>query len=208
MSAAAATISGNGAFEEEDADESCARYPVKQPGLERAPPDPQQRLDDDHQHRRLDSEQRAVDPCDAAPERVKQAQAQHHQCAWQHEKDAGDEAAAHAVQRPADVCGELLRLRPGQQHAEIECMQKSRLIDPLFLVDQHAVHHGDLPGRPAEIDAAELEPQPECFAEARRSRRRGGRALRLHRHLTPPLRASCAAPRLRGATRPTAHRKR
>ena len=95
---------------------------------------------------------------DAAPERVEQAQAQHHQRARQHEQDAGHEPAAHAVQRPADVGGELLRLRARQQHAEIERVQEARLVDPLLLVDQHAVHHGDLPGRPAEIDAADLQP--------------------------------------------------
>ena len=44
---------------------------------------------------------------DAAPERVEQAQGQHHERARQHEQDAGGEPAAHAVQQPADIGREL-----------------------------------------------------------------------------------------------------
>ena len=44
--------------------------------------------------------------------------------------------------------------------------RKRALVDPFFLVDQHAVHDRDLAGGTAEIDAAELEPEPEGFAEA------------------------------------------
>ena len=89
---------------------------------------------------------------DAAAERIEQAQAQHHERARQHEQDAGGEPAAHAVQQPADIGRELLRLRPRQQHAEIQRMQEARLVDPLLLVDQDAVHQRDLAGRPAEAD--------------------------------------------------------
>ena len=67
--------------------------------------------------------------------------------AGQHEQRAGDEAAARAVEQPADIGGELLRLRAGQQHAEIEGVQEARLGDPLPLLDQHPVHERDLPGR-------------------------------------------------------------
>ena len=84
----------------------------------------------------------------AAPERVEQAQAQHHQRAGQHEQDAGREPAAHAVQQPADIGRELLRLRPRQQHAEVERVQEPRLVDPLLLVDQRR-DASSRSGRPA-----------------------------------------------------------
>ena len=78
-----------------------------------------------------------------------------------------DQPAAHAVQQPADIGRELLRLRPRQQHAEVERVQEARLVDPLLLVDHDAMHHGDLAGRAAEIDAADLEPDLEELAEGR-----------------------------------------
>ena len=70
----------------------------------------------------------------------------------------GREPAAHAVQQPADIGRELLRLRARQQHAEIERVQETRLVDPFLLVDHDAVHHRDLAGRSAEAEAADLEP--------------------------------------------------
>src|SRR5262249_23122344 len=53
-----------------------------------------------------------------------------------------------------------------------------------------AVHHGDLRGWPAKIDAADLEPDPEGFAEAREhcaaGRKRGCRLLE-RRHVALAL---------------------
>ena len=74
------------------------------------------------------------------------------------------------MQQPAQIGRELLCLRAGQQHAEIQRVQKTRLVDPFFLVDHHAMHHGDLRRRPAEIYAADLQPDLEGLAEARMSR--------------------------------------
>src|SRR5262249_19042663 len=71
----------------------------------------------------------------------------------------------HAVHQPSEIGGELLRLRSRQQHAEIERMQEPRLIDPLLLIDNHAMHEGDLPGRSAEIDAADLQPDHKGLAK-------------------------------------------
>ena len=142
------------------------RQADQQRGLERAPADADQRLEHDHQHGRLDAEQRAVDQREAAPERVEQAEPQHHQRARQHEQDAGDQPAAHAMQQPADVGRELLRLRSRQQHAEVERVQEARLVDPFLLVDHDAMHHRDLAGRAAEVDAADLEPCLEELAES------------------------------------------
>ena len=163
--------------EEEDCDEGRTRDPVEQRRFQRTLANAQQRFDHDHQHGSLDAEQRTVDPRDATPKCVKKAQAEHEQRARQHEQDAGRKAAAHAVQRPTDVGRELLRLRPRQQHAEVERMQEARLVEPFLLVDDHAVHHGDLRGRTAEVDASDLQPQPERFAETRRSVRGTGQRL-------------------------------
>ena len=198
------TISGKRQGEEEDADEGRARqgraaamvFSARLPMRISA-------STHDHQHRRLDAEQRAVDHRHAAAERVEQAQAQHHQRAGQHEQDAGGQSAAHAVQQPADVGRELLRLRPRQQHAEIERVQEARLVDPFLLVDHDAMHHRDLAGRPAEIDAADLEPDLEELAEARlrapaavRIRSLSIVVMRLcHAALAGQLWRSCAAKR-------------
>jgi hypothetical protein len=98
---------------------------------------------------------------------------EHHQRARQDEQDAGREAAAHAVQQPADVGGQFLRLRAGQQHAEIQRVQVARLFHPLLLVDQDPVHERDLAGRAAEAEAADLQPHAQRLAEARGAQARG-----------------------------------
>src|SRR6185503_15483786 len=141
----------------------------QEPGFERAPADADQRLHHDDQHRGLDAEQRAVHHRDAAPEHVEHADGEHHQRPRQHEQDPRGEAAAHAVEQPAGVGRELLRLRAGQQHAEVERVQVARLVDPLLLVDQDAVHERDLAGGAAETEAADLEPDAQRFAERNRS---------------------------------------
>ncbi len=64
---------------------------------------------------------------------------QHHDGAGQDEENAGGEAAAGAVQQPADIGRKLLRLRPGEQHAIAERMQETLLADPALLIDQDAV---------------------------------------------------------------------
>jgi hypothetical protein len=133
--------------------------------LERAAANADQRFHHDHQDSGLDAEERSVHHRDAPPEDVEQAESEHHQCARKHEQDPGGEAAAHPVQQPARVGRELLRLGARQQHAEVERVQIARLVDPLFLVDEDAVHHRDLPRRAAEPEAADLQPGPEGLPE-------------------------------------------
>ncbi len=155
--------------------------------------DADQRLDHDDKDRGLDAEQRAVDHRDAAAERVEQAQAQHHQRARQDEQNARGEPAADAMQQPADIGRELLRLRPWRQHAEAERMQEARLVDPLLLVDQNAVHRGDLSGRAAERQAADLEPDFQRLVKGRRGGlSRGGLFHCRHDRFTLSLAAALA----------------
>src|SRR5439155_11796492 len=66
---------------------------------------------------------------------------------------------------PADVNGELLCFRAGKQHAEIQCVQKSCIVDPAFFLDQFGMHHRDLTAWSAEGYEAELQPKPKGFTK-------------------------------------------
>ena len=79
--------------------------------------------------------------------------------AGQHEEQAGGKAAAPAMQRPAGIGRELHRFRARQQHAEIERRQISSSLSHFSLIDEDAVHQGDLAGRPAEGEAGRSSPR-------------------------------------------------
>ena len=70
------------------------------------------------------------------------------------------------MQQPADIGRELLRLRTRQQHAVVQRVQEPALGNPVLFLDQDAVHHRDLPGRPAEAQQRHLQPDPKGLAEA------------------------------------------
>jgi hypothetical protein len=53
-------------------------------------------------------------------------------------------------------------------------VQKALLADPAALLHQFAVHDGDLPGRPAEADEAELQPEAQGFGEGNTAGSRAG----------------------------------
>ncbi|MNF83274.1 hypothetical protein D3C84_655950 [compost metagenome] len=84
----------------------------------------------------------------------------------QHKQHASNHAAPGSVHQPADVSRQLLRLWAGQQHAIVERVQKAPLGDPAPPFDQLLVHDRNLPGRPAETDEAELDPEAQGFAQA------------------------------------------
>ena len=87
---------------------------------------------------------------------------------WQHEKPARHDAPPGAVHQPADVGRQLLRFGAGQHHAVVERMEETPFRDPAPPLDQLGVHHRDLPGRPAEGEEPELQPEPEGFAKRHR----------------------------------------
>ncbi len=89
--------------------------------------------------------------------KIKPRQRQHDDRAGEHKQRAGDDAAFDAMEQPADIGCKLLRLGPGQQHAVIERMEITRLIDPLFLIDENAMHHRNLRRRPAEGEDADFQ---------------------------------------------------
>ena len=62
--------------------------------------------------------------------------------AGQDEQAAGHDPAGRPVQQPADIGGELLRLRPRQQHAVVERVQEAALGDPAPPLDQLLVDRG------------------------------------------------------------------
>ena len=70
------------------------------------------------------------------------------------------------MQRPAGIGRELHRFRARQQHAEIERREIALLAQPFPLIDDDAVHQGDLAGRTAEGEAADL--RPDCRAPRRK----------------------------------------
>src|SRR5262245_10145467 len=69
------------------------------------------------------------------------------------------------MHQPADVNGELLRLRAGQQHAVVERVQKSFFTQPAPPLDQLTVHDRDLTGRAAEGDEPQLDPEAKRLRE-------------------------------------------
>ena len=90
----------------------------------------------------------------------------------QHKERAGDDAAADAMQEPADIDRELMRLGARQQHAVVQRVQESLFADPALLLDQDAMHHRDLPGRPAEAKRSDPRPGPRRLGERNRVTRR------------------------------------
>ena len=135
--------------------------------LERPLRDARQRFGHQRNDGALQAEEHAHQPRQLPEGRIGRAQGEDDAETRQHEQDAGDQAAAHAVQQPADVGRELLRFRTRQQHAEIERMQELRFADPFALVDHQAMHECDLACRAAEAEATDLEPESGCLCEAR-----------------------------------------
>ena len=75
--------------------------------------------------------------------------------------------------------------------------QVARLVDPLLLLDDHAVHERDLARWPAEAEAADLQPDAHCFGEGHRGRHAHfactGRPAFFHSSM-PPMRKRAATP--------------
>ena len=155
-----------GDVEKEDRDKGDRGERDHQPVAQRALADADDGLDHDREHRGLQAEEHRLDEADIAIGRVDVAQAHDGDDAGQDEQAAGHDAAGGPVQQPADIGRELLRFRPRQQHAVVQRMQKPALRDPVLFLDQDAVHHRDLPGRAAETQHGDPQPDPEGFTEA------------------------------------------
>ena len=171
-SAAAAMTAGKGRVEQEERGEGPAGERPGKAVLERPRADPEQRLDDQRQHRRLHAEKRRLDRRQPAVKRIDGGERGDDDRARQDEQQARRQTPAYAVQQPAGIGGELLRLRPRQQHAEIERMQETRLVEPALLLHHDAVHEGDLRRRPAETGEPDPRPGRQRLPERNRRVRR------------------------------------
>jgi hypothetical protein len=148
--------------------------------LQRPLADAHHGLDHDGENGRLQSEEQRRHEADIAERGVDVAQRHDGDDAGHDEQAAGDDPAARAVHQPADVGRKLLRLRTRQQHAIVQGMQKSVLGNPVLLLDQNPVHHGDLAGRTAKAEHRDAEPDPESLrhgGHAWRARCRGNRGV-------------------------------
>ena len=75
------------------------------------------------------------------------------------------------MHEPADIDGELLRLRSWQKMAVVQRVQEARFGNPSPLLDDDAVHDRDLSGRPAEAEQGDAQPDLERLAETDAVRR-------------------------------------
>ncbi len=152
--------------EGEDGNEGCSRDAPHPAVLQRPRADAVRGVQHQRRHGRLDAVEDAGHPRHVAEAQVDPAQGDQDEQRGQHEQRAGDDAAPGAVHQPADVGGQLLRLGAGQQHAVVQRVQEALLADPAAALDQFAVHDGDLPGRAAEADEPQLQPEAQRLAEA------------------------------------------
>ncbi len=133
--------------------------------LERPPGDPQQRLDDNHQHGGLDAEKDSFDNGHLPECRIDHRQNQHHRRPRQHEQQPRRQPSRQPMQAPPGICGELHGFRPRQQHAEAQPVEEMRLVQPLLLIDDDPMHQRDLRRRAAEREDAYFPPGDERLAK-------------------------------------------
>ena len=74
------------------------------------------------------------------------------------------------MKKPADIHGQLLGLRTGQEHTVIESIQEPLGAHPFSPFHQFLLHDGDLTGRASEADEAELQPEAQGLREGRMGR--------------------------------------
>ena len=150
---------------EEDGNEGHDRDGAHDVVAQRPLADAQHGLDHYHQHGGLQPEEQALDQRHLAQQHVDPAERHDGEQARQDEQCAGDQAAPGPVHQPADVDSELLRLGAGQQRAVVERLQEALLADPFLFLDDDAMHHRDLAGRPAEREGGDARPYLHRFGE-------------------------------------------
>jgi hypothetical protein len=155
-----------------DRDERGGRHEPQHGMAQRAGADAPGRVQHDGDHRGLHAVQRGRDDRHVAVGDVEPRQRDQDDDRRQHEQAARDDAAPCAMHEPTDVRRELHGLGPGQQHAIVERVQEPAFRDPASLLHELAVHDGDLSRRPAEADAAEMQPIAEGLRPRGRTRQR------------------------------------
>ena len=151
--------------EHRERDERCHGEGHEGGVAQRLLPDPHHCLGDDGEHRRREPGEQCGDRGGVAVADVERGEREQGGHPGEHEEDAGDQPAAHSVEQPADVDGQLLRLGAGQQRAVGQGVQESALADPASLLDELALHDGDLAGGAAEGLQRDGEPGPGRLPE-------------------------------------------
>ena len=159
-----------GDAKEEDGDEGGARDGDLTSALERSLADPQDRFDDDGKHRCFQAEEQRLHHPDLSVGRVDPAQNPKSNKSGEDEQRPRDDPAVDAMHQPPDIYRELMSLWAGEEHAVVERVQEAPLAEPMFFLDQYAVHDRDLAGGTAEAQRRDTNPRPECFAERNRIR--------------------------------------
>ena len=157
---------GKGTLKKKIAMKAMAASADHDPVAQRALADADHGLDHDRQHRGLQPEEQRLDEPDLAERGIDIAQAHDGDDAGENEQAAGHDAAGGTMQQPADIGRELLRLRSRQQHAVVQCVQEPAFGNPVFFLDQDAMHHRDLSGRTAETQDGDPQPDPKGLTEA------------------------------------------
>ena len=192
---------GEGCIQREDGHKGRGGDGPEPSVFQRAAADAVCRVQHQRRHGRLDAVEHRGHPRQTAESDIDPRQQHQQQQGRQHEQGTGHQPSACAVQQPADVGGELLCFGPGQHHAEIQRMQEPLFADPVAALDELGVHDGHLPCRPAEADAAQLQPEPESFDKRHRGGTLAGvlrcwlRVCRVvHRPAVQQLRGGCSSP--------------
>ena len=142
--------------------------------MQGAPAQPPGGLQHDRQHRRFQGPEQRHQQRQLTPEGIEAGQPQQQQHRGQQEQPAGDQATGNAMHQPAQIGGQLGGLRPRQQHAVVEGMQKATLGEPLAPLHQLAVQQSDLPRRPTEAHQPQLQPEAGGVGQGRGDIGHGG----------------------------------
>jgi hypothetical protein len=159
--AAAKITSGNGTFKRGGS----KRH--KRLGLQSTLGEFDDSLRHDSQHRSLDAKKQPINQTDTCSHHIEQTEAQHEQRTGHHKQNARNQTTTNTVQIPADVSGNLLRLRPRQQHAQVESPDKPALFHPFAFINHKRVHHGDLGSGPPKGEDANLRKRAREFTQSR-----------------------------------------
>jgi hypothetical protein len=154
-----------GDAEREDGQERNRRHRQACPVLQGALAQALHRLQYDGEYRCFQPEEQRRHRAELPQRGVQRAECPDTDGAGQHEQRAGGQAPRYAVHQPADIDGELLRFRPRQQGAVGQGVQEALFADPPFFVHQDAMHHRDLPRRPAEGERCDTHPRFQRLAE-------------------------------------------
>ena len=146
--------------EKENGDERYRCDHVHRRVLQDPLPDTQHRFEHDCQYCGLQSKEQRLHRDGLLVLCVNHAEDQNADRSGQNEQPARHQPSPDSMHQPPDIGRQLLSFGPREQHAEVECVQEPVLADPLFLVDEDAVHHSDLPRRPAKAKGSDLSPCP------------------------------------------------